>query len=73
MDTVLTSKTLKEYETLLPNRHFFRPHQSHLVNLDYLTRYDKRNGDKLILKDGSEVPISSRKKDVLLDKIQGKS
>lgn len=71
-EAILISKTLKEYEVLLPNRQFFRSHQSHLVNLDYLTRYDKRNGDKLILKDGSEVPISSRKKEVLLDKIQGK-
>lgn len=69
-DSFLTSKTLKEYENMLSKQNFFRSHQSHLVNLDYLTRYDKQKDDKLILKDGSEVPISARKKEVLLDKLQ---
>ncbi len=64
------SKSLKEYDNLLPAKDFFRSHQSHLVNLEYLERYDTRNGDVLQMIDGSEVPISRRKRDMLIGKIQ---
>ena len=67
-ETLMISKGLKEYESLLPADHFFRCHQSYLINMNYLKRYDKRDGDYLILKDGSKVPLASRKKDILLQK-----
>lgn len=67
--SILVSKTLKEYETMLPVKHFFRSHYSHLVNLDYLLRYDHREGNVLMLKDGSEVPLATRKKALLLERI----
>lgn len=67
-ETLMISKGLKEYESLLPNEQFFRCHQSYLINMNYLKRYDKRDGDYLILKDGSKVPLASRKKEVLLQK-----
>ena len=41
---ILVSKTLKEYETLLSGHNFLRVQQSHLVNIDYVDRYDKKNG-----------------------------
>ena len=67
-ETLMISKGLKEYESLLPADQFFRCHQSYLINMNYLKRYDKRDGDYLILKDGSKVPLASRKKDILLQK-----
>ena len=41
---ILVSKTLKEYETLLAAHNFLRVQQSHLINIDYVDRYDKKNG-----------------------------
>lgn len=67
---VLVSKSLKEYELLLPKNQFFRSHKSHLVNLDYLVRYDKKDEDILILKNGNKVPVSRRKLEVLMEKIK---
>ena len=61
---ILVSKTLKEYETLLTSYNFFRVQQSHLINLDFVERYDKGNGGAVIMKDGSEVPLSPAKRDV---------
>ncbi|HAS42592.1 MAG TPA: DNA-binding response regulator [Microscillaceae bacterium] len=55
---IVVSKPLKEYEALLPKEQFFRCHKSHLVNLDYLLRYDKKEGNMIILKNGNQVPIS---------------
>jgi len=69
---ILVSKTLKEYETLLANNNFFRVQQSHLINLNYVDRFDKKNGGSIVMKDGSEVPLSPAKKDAffqILDRI----
>lgn len=61
---ILVSKTLKEYETLLTGYNFLRVQQSHLINLDYVERYDKGNGGSVVMKDGSEVPLSPAKRDL---------
>ncbi|MGB0525325.1 MAG: LytR/AlgR family response regulator transcription factor [Flammeovirgaceae bacterium] len=66
---ILISKVLKEYGGLLPTAQFFRCHQSHIINMDFLLRYDKREGDVLLLKDGSKVPLAVRKRDALLEVI----
>jgi two-component system LytT family response regulator len=61
---ILVSKTLKEYETLLTGHNFLRVQQSHLINLDYVDRYDKGNGGSVVMKDGSEVPLSPAKREI---------
>lgn len=63
---ILISTTLKEYETLLAPFHFFRCHQSHLINLQFFDHLDKREGGSVHLKDGSTVPVATRKRDLLL-------
>jgi two-component system LytT family response regulator len=54
---ILVSKTLKEFESLLVGHNFIRVQQSHLINLDYVDRYNKGNG-------GSEVPLSPAKREI---------
>jgi two-component system LytT family response regulator len=61
---ILVSKTLKEYETLLTGHNFLRVQQSHLINLDFVDRYDKGDGGSVVMKDGSEVPLSPAKRDI---------
>ncbi len=66
-----TSKTLKDYEELLqalPN--FVRVHKSHMVNLDHLTKFMKDDGGYIIMSDGSQVEVSRRKKQDLLDRLK---
>lgn len=58
---ILVSGGLKEYEDILKSHNFIRPHHSHLVNVSLINRLEKRNGGVLVLKDGSEVPVSIRK------------
>lgn len=67
---ILVSKTLKEYETLLTSHNFLRVQQSHLVNLDYVDRYDKGNGGSVVMKDGSEVPLSPAKREIFFKIIE---
>lgn len=61
---ILVSRTLKDYETLLTGHNFLRVQQSHLVNLDFVDRYDKGNGGSVVMKDGSEVPLSPAKREI---------
>ena len=65
-EEILVSRSIKEYEEMLSDYGFIRPHRSHLVNLDYVKKLDKSDGGFLILKDGKEIPVSSRRKHNLL-------
>ena len=62
---ILISKTLKEYEELLAEHGFERIHQSHLINLNYLKSYIKKDGGYVIMADETHLPISHRKKERL--------
>ena len=63
---LLISKTLREFTTLLTEYGFLRTHQSHLVNRKYVRSLLKRDGDVLLLTDGTEVPVSLRQKGEVL-------
>lgn len=65
---ILVSRLLKEFEDLLVSSGFLRVHQSHLVNLDFAFCFEKSDSI-LVLKDQSKIPVSSRKKDLLLKSI----
>jgi two-component system LytT family response regulator len=67
---ILVSKTLKEYENLLSNHNFLRVQQSHLINIDFVDRYDKKNGGAVVMKDGSEVPLSPAKREVFFKRLE---
>lgn len=62
---ILISKTLKEYDELLSEHGFERIHQSHLINIAYLKAYIKSDGGYVLMQDGSQLPISQRKKERL--------
>lgn len=63
---ILVSKTLAHFENIIDNNHFIRTHQSYLVNMRHVTQFDKRNGGFLILPNGIEIPVSTRKKEEVL-------
>jgi len=70
-ERIVISHGLKEYEDLLGNYGFFRVHQSHLINLKFIARFDKKDGGYVILTDKSQIPVSQRKKQKLLEVIEG--
>ena len=64
---ILISKTLKENEELLKTHNFIRPHKSHLVNIQFIEGFNKKNGGHIILKDGIMIPVSRRKREMILE------
>ena len=66
---LLVTKTLKEYDELLSTYDFLRVHQSHLINSKYVKEYNKSDGGYLVLKDNSTVPVSTRRKNIVMEMI----
>ncbi len=58
----MVSKSMKEFEQMLHSKGFYRTHQSHLVSVSKIKSYLKSEGGFLLMTDGSEVPVSVRKK-----------
>ena len=60
----MVSKTIKEFEERLSAAQFIRPHQSFMVNLRFIDKYDKSG--VIHLKSGKKIPVASRKKEYFL-------
>ncbi|UPT67911.1 MAG: LytTR family DNA-binding domain-containing protein [Sphingobacteriales bacterium JAD_PAG50586_3] len=58
---VIVSKPLKEYEILLTQAQFFKPHRSYIINTNYIKRYSKAEAE-IELRSGVKVPVSRDKK-----------
>ncbi|HEX2616005.1 MAG TPA: LytTR family DNA-binding domain-containing protein [Flavobacteriales bacterium] len=65
-ERVLASRTLKEFEELLGPHGFMRVHLSHLVNMAQVRRYLHRDGGMLVLGNGTEVPVSHRRRQAVI-------
>jgi two-component system, LytTR family, response regulator len=63
----LVSKTLKDFEERLLESNFQRPHQSFMINMKFVDKYDKSG--TIYLKNGTKVPVSSRKKESFLSSL----
>lgn len=67
---IIASKTLKEFEELLPDDIFFRTHNSFIINLKFVKRYIKGDGGQIELCTGTIVDLSRRKKEEFLIRIR---
>lgn len=66
---IVVTRTLKEFDELLSDQGFYRVHQSHLVNMKFIREFIKGDGGYLLMTDQSEVPVSVRKRSVVLEMI----
>ena len=67
---ILVSRTLKDFDLMLAGHNFFRVQQSHLININYIERYDKHDGGYVVMKDGASVPLSPAKKEQFFQLLQ---
>lgn len=65
----LICRNLKFYETALNAFGFYRVHRSHIVNLDFVKRYNKGKGGSVVLDNGKEILVSNNKKAELIKRI----
>ena len=55
---IVASKTLKEFEAILPTTVFFRIHRSSLINIDFIKEYSNAEGGTIIMADGTSIQVS---------------
>lgn len=66
----LITKKLKEYENQLIEHDFFRIHHGYLVNLRMVKSFIKTDGGTVVMTDGTNLPVSTRKKEAFLNRIE---
>ena len=65
----VSSKNLKYFEGLLKTAPFFRTHQSYVVNLNEVIRFERTEGGHLVLTDGRTIPVSVRRQKLLVEQL----
>jgi two-component system, LytTR family, response regulator len=68
---LLVTRQLKDFEELLLDYRFYRVHHSHLINLNYITKYVRGDGGQITMRNGDVIDVSRRKKEVFLKLIGG--
>jgi two-component system LytT family response regulator len=68
---ILVSKPIREFEKLLIDKGFHRIHKTHMININKVNYFDKTEGGDVVMCDGTKVPVSFRKKDELLELLEG--
>lgn len=67
--SVLVSRTLLDFDNLLVTHGFFRIHRSHLISLKSVNRYLKTDGGMVEMNDKTQLPVSPKFKDELLNRL----
>ena len=64
--SMMTSKHLKSFESVLSGDNFYRISRSYIINLDCIKLYNKQSGGKVTMGSGSTVIIPRRNKNEFL-------
>ncbi len=70
LEKITVSKTLKDYEEILPESRFIRIHKSSIVNLKYVKEYHSKNGLQVVLNNNETINVSRRRASDFFDKIK---
>ncbi len=68
-EPILATRTIKDYEDILPETIFCRIHNSHIINLSRIKKYQKGRGGSVEMEDGSIIEVASRRRDEFLQRL----
>jgi len=66
---LLVSRTLKDFEDILPSDTFLRIHHSTVINKYYVEKYIRGDGGQVVMRHGKILDVSKRKKSEFLQAI----
>lgn len=64
---VTIAKTLKDVEETLQEYHFYRIHNSHLINLQHIEKFVKADGGYVLMTDGEHITVARNRKDGFIE------
>ena len=65
--SIISSKSLGEYEQHLSDKGFYRIHNSSLINVQHLKKFIRQDGGYVEMSNGEHLTVSRRKRDEFLD------
>jgi two-component system, LytTR family, response regulator len=68
-DPILATKTIKDYEEVLPETIFCRIHNSHIINLSRIRQYQKGRGGAVVMEDGSVIEVATRRREEFMRRL----
>ncbi|MBU3699611.1 MAG: LytTR family transcriptional regulator [Candidatus Kapabacteria bacterium] len=63
---IIMSRTIGDYEEVLPANTFLRVHRSHIINIHHVRRVIRGKVMRVVLSNGDEVEVADSKRDSLL-------
>jgi len=66
---ILATRAIKDYEDILPPNIFYRIHNSHIVNLQKIKKYQKGRGGSVIMEDNSNIEVAIRRRDEFIGRL----
>ena len=68
-EVITATRTIKDYEDILPESMFCRIHNSHIINLSKIEKYNKGRGGYVTLEDGSTIEVATRRRQEFLRRL----
>jgi two-component system LytT family response regulator len=66
---ILATRTIKDYEDILPPNIFYRIHNSHIINLQKIKKYQKGRGGSVVMEDNSNIEVAIRRRDEFISRL----
>jgi two-component system LytT family response regulator len=66
---ILATRTIKDYEDILPPNIFYRIHNSHIINLQKIRKYQKGRGGSVTMEDNSNIEVAIRRRDEFISRL----
>jgi two-component system LytT family response regulator len=68
-EQIMANRNIKEYEDILPDSIFYRVHNSHIINLQKIQKYQKGRGGYIVMEDGSSIEVATRRREEFLQRL----
>ncbi len=72
-ERIIVSKTLNQFEEILVGLHFIRIHNTHLINLKFVKKYQRGQGGMVTMNNGNQIPVSRTRKNDFIDGLKSLS
>ena len=66
-ESIIVTKTLNQFEDILTGLNFIRIHNTHLINLRYVKKYQRGQGGTVTMNNGTEIAVSRTRKNEFLE------
>lgn len=72
-DSIVVTKTLNQFEEILTGLLFVRVHNTHLINLRYVKKYQRGQGGVVTMNNGTQITVSRTRKNEFLEGLKNLS